>query len=194
MLFLPQWPDSLPQASFSSSGHTVCFSFFILWSTTAFITYPILNIDVSELMASMQLAEISSQCCHSSTWTVTNRKTSRTLSFLVLYLFLALCWDLATTSGTRRYFVWISSTVILWDFHLSCLLWWSGLCSNIPSESWVAWNNPSWQMTWRTESLVFIYFWNSHLYQSLLIKWHWHMPTKVTFLVKKIWMQYINVK
>lgn len=90
-----------------------------------------------------ELAEIRSQFYHSSAWTITSRKSSRPLSAFVLYLFLALYWDLATASGTRRYFAWIKSTVILWDFHLSCLLWCSGPCSNIPSESQMAWINPS---------------------------------------------------
>lgn len=34
--------------------------------------------------------------------------------------------------------IWIRSTVILWDFHLSCLLWCSGPRSSIPSKSQMA--------------------------------------------------------
>lgn len=108
---------------------------FILWGTTAFTAHHILSTDVNDLMVSRQLAEICSQFYHSSAWTIIKRKPSRPLSTLVLFLFLALYWDLATASETRSYFVCTRSAVILWDVHLSCLLWHSGLCSNIPSES-----------------------------------------------------------
>lgn len=82
-------------------SHCLLFPF-VLWWTPASTACPILSIDVSDLMASKPLAEISSQFFHSPTWTVINRMTSRPLSVLVVYLF-ALYWDLATTGGTRRF-------------------------------------------------------------------------------------------
>lgn len=143
VLFLPQWPKILPRASSSSSGHTVYFPFYLVrdycFHSTPHSEHWRQWSDGFHTVGGDQLSALSLIRLNNH-----KQKTKQTPFLSCAIFILGTLLRLGNSQWNEEIFVWIRSTVILWDFHLPCLLWCSSLCSNIPFESWMAWINPSW--------------------------------------------------
>lgn len=176
------WPDALPKLCPLLLAPLFTVPFY-LWGTAAFSTPSSWawrqGVDGFHAVGRAQLTVLSL-----IRWRITCRKPETSSFPHSCYLFLALCWDLATVSGARRYFVWISQQSSSEIFiYLAC---YDAVipCSSIPSTSQNGLGK-SILINDMERWITGIYLlWNSCLNQSLLIKWHWCVSTNTIFLVK----------